>query len=42
MPHTPDLWKHISKPIAFTLVVDDFEAKYEGIEHSHHFLNVLK
>ena len=30
MPHTPGLWKHVSRPIAFTLVVDDFGIKYEG------------
>jgi hypothetical protein len=26
---TPGLWKHISKPIQFTLTVDDFGVKYE-------------
>ena len=30
MPHTPGLWKHVSHPIAFTLVVDDFGVKYVG------------
>ena len=28
LPHTPDLWKHINKPIKFSLVVDDFGVKY--------------
>ena len=28
MPHTPGMWKHVSRPIAFTLVVDDFAVKY--------------
>ena len=32
--HTPGLWKHISKPISFTLVVDDFGIKYVGKEHA--------
>ena len=27
MPHTPGLWKHVYRPIAFTLVVDDFGVK---------------
>ena len=30
MPHTPGLWKHVSRPISFTLVVDDFGIKYMG------------
>ena len=30
MPHTPALWKHVSRPIAFTLVLDDFGVKYVG------------
>ena len=29
-PHTPSLWKHVSRPISFTLVVDDFRIKYVG------------
>ena len=24
VPHTPGLWRHISRPIQFTLVVDNF------------------
>ena len=28
--HTPGLWRHVSRPIAFALVVDDFLIKYEG------------
>ena len=30
--HTPGLWKHISCPISFTLVVNDFGIKYVGKE----------
>ena len=26
--HTPGLWRHITRPIAFYLVVDDFSVKY--------------
>jgi hypothetical protein len=40
--HTPGLWKHISRPISFTLVVDDFGIKYVGKEHADHLLNALK
>ena len=28
VPHTPGLWKHISRPTEFTLGVDDFGVKY--------------
>ena len=27
LPHTPGLWKHVSRPISFTLVVDNFGIK---------------
>jgi hypothetical protein len=29
---TPGLWKHDSRPLTFTLVVDDFGVKYESKE----------
>ncbi len=38
----PGLWKHDTRPIQFTLVVDDFSIKYVGREHSQHLKNVLK
>jgi hypothetical protein len=28
VPHTPGLWRHSSKPLTFTLAVDDFGVKY--------------
>ncbi|KAL7478294.1 hypothetical protein ACHAW6_004064 [Cyclotella cf. meneghiniana] len=40
--YTPGLWKHISRSISFTLVVNDFGIKYVRKEHAEHFLNVLK
>ena len=40
--HTPGLWKHVSRPIQFTLVVDDFGIKYVGDEHFEHLINALK
>ena len=42
VPHTPGLWKHISRPIEFTLVVDDFGVKYVGREHANHLIKALK
>ncbi|KAL7482021.1 hypothetical protein ACHAW6_007705 [Cyclotella cf. meneghiniana] len=40
--YTPGLWKHILRPISFTLVVDDFGIKYVREVHTEHFLNALK
>ena len=41
VPHTPGLWKHISRPIQFSLVVDDFGVKYVGKKHALFLLQVL-
>jgi hypothetical protein len=38
----PGLWTHHSRPISFTLVVDDFGIKYVGKELALHLLNILK
>eukprot|EP00804_Cyclotella_cryptica_P004967 CCRYP_014094-RA/>CCRYP_014094-RA protein AED:0.12 eAED:0.01 QI:0/0/0/1/1/1/2/0/1245 len=40
--HTPGLWRHVTHPISFTLVVDDFGVKYEGQEHAQHLIDTLK
>eukprot|EP00804_Cyclotella_cryptica_P013525 CCRYP_017242-RA/>CCRYP_017242-RA protein AED:0.41 eAED:0.41 QI:0/0/0/1/0/0/5/0/589 len=37
--HTPGLWRHVTRPISFTLVVDDFGVKYVGQEHAEHLIN---
>ena len=42
MPHTPGLWMYVSRPIAFTFVVDDFGIKYKGQEHLGHLLSALR
>ena len=42
MPHTPGLWRHVTRPILFLLVVDDFGVKYVGTEHAQHLINTLK
>jgi hypothetical protein len=36
------LWSHKTRPIQFTLVVDDFGVKYVGKEHAEHLLKTLE
>ncbi len=36
------LWTHKTRPISFTLVVDDFGVKYVGKEHAMHLINILR
>ena len=38
----PGFWTHESRPISFTLVVDDFGVKYVGKEHVEHLMSILK
>ena len=38
----PGLWTHISPPIFFTLVVDDFGVKYTNKKDAEHLLEVLQ
>jgi hypothetical protein len=40
--HTPCLFRHETRPVAFTLVVDDFGIKYSGKENADHFLATLR
>ena len=39
---TPGLWKHMSRPISFTLVIDDFGVKYEWKEDIEHLIKSIK
>ena len=39
---TPGLWSHEWCPVQFSLVVDDFEDKYIGKEHTKHLVGVIK
>jgi hypothetical protein len=39
--HTLGLWLHKTRPISFTLVVDDFAVKYLGKQHAEHLRNAL-
>ncbi len=40
--NTPGLWKHQTRLIAFTLVVDNFGVKYVGKEHVDHLIQCIK
>lgn len=39
--YTPGLWLHESRPIAFSLVVDDFNVRYIGKENAQYLLDCL-
>jgi hypothetical protein len=38
---TPGLWRHVTRSIQFTLVVDDFGVQYVDTEHAHHLIAAL-
>ena len=38
----PGHWKHDTRPIQFTFVVNNFGVKYVGEEHAHHLKNALE
>jgi hypothetical protein len=39
--HTPGLWLHKTRTIAFSIIVDDFAVKYMGKHHADHLRNAL-
>ena len=39
---TPGLFRHVSRPISFCLVVDDFGIKYVGKDNAEHLIATLK
>ena len=39
---TPGIWRHVTQPIQFTLVVEDFSVKYVGKENIEHLLKAFK
>jgi hypothetical protein len=41
-PHTHGLWTHDTRPISFSLVVDDFGVKYVGREHDEHLMACIR
>jgi hypothetical protein len=40
--HTPGLWRHVSCPIEFSLVVNDLGVKYVRKEHANHLITTLQ
>ena len=40
--HTPGPWRHIWRPIQFTLVVDDFGVRYVGKQHAERLCKALR
>jgi hypothetical protein len=38
----PRLWRHVTRPIQFTLVVDDFGVQYVGAAHAQHLIAALE
>jgi hypothetical protein len=40
--HIHGLWTHDTRPISFSLVVDDFGVKYVGREHAEHLMECIK
>ncbi len=40
--NTSGLWRHATRPITFSLIVDDFGIKYVGKEHADHLIKCLK
>jgi len=39
---TPGLWTHDTRPISFSLVIDDFGVKYVGEENAQHLLDTVQ
>jgi hypothetical protein len=39
---TPGLWKQDTRPISFSLVVDNFGVKYVGVENEQHLLDSVQ
>ena len=42
VPHTPELWRHITCPIAFSLVVDNFGVQFVNKADDDHLIAALK
>ena len=40
--HTPGLWKHVTRPVQFTLVVNDAGVKYLGAKNANHLIQAIK
>ena len=42
VPRIPALWRHTTRNITFSLVVDEFGVKYVGKENTDHLIQALK
>ena len=42
VPRTPALWRHSTRNIAFSLVVDDFGVQYTGKSNAQHLIDALQ
>ena len=40
--HTPGLWRHATRPVQFTLVVDSSGVKYVGEENAKHLIQAIR
>ena len=40
--HTPRLWRHVSHPIAFSLVMDNFGVKYVHKRDKDHLVEAIR
>jgi hypothetical protein len=40
--HTPSIYTHNTRPIAFSLVIDDFGVRYVSREHAKHLVDTLQ
>ena len=40
--HAPGLWRHVARPVQFSLVVGDFGVKYVGEENAQHLINAIQ
>ena len=41
-PFTPSLWRHVTRDVRFTLVVDDFAVRYTNCDDAMHLLTALQ
>ena len=41
-PHTSGIWRHITRPISFSLVVENFGVKYINKADADHLISALK
>ena len=40
--HAPELWRHVTRPVQFSLVVNNFGIKYVGEKNAHHLIDAIQ